>query len=118
MAESIEVKEIPYSEGYTDYIKNIPNRYTKKSFKKDYRLYLTMDTSTDTLKFGYSTLVNGLNLLGYNISPYDTITDISNKFDCVEFSKIYLSIRYNNVIPTNENRLLLDSLLKDISKKL
>lgn len=112
------VIEMPSSEGYTDYIKDIPSRYNKKSFKKDYKKYLKMETSTDTILFGYNTFINGLNLLNYNIKPFDTITEVSKKFDCQNFSNIYLSIRYNQAIPSANDRLLLNDLLQQIYKRL
>lgn len=110
--------EMPSNEGYIDYIKSIPNKYTKKSFKKEYKQYLKMETSTDTILFGYNTLINGLNLLDYNIKPFDTITEISKKFDCQNFSETYLAIRYNQAIPSTNDRLLLNNLLQQIYKKL
>jgi hypothetical protein len=110
-------RQVQSSEGYVDYVKSIPNKYSKKDFKRDYKSYLKMSTTAETLRFGYATLVNGLNLLDYNISEYDTVTNISSKYKCEEFSKVYLSVRYNEVPPTDENRLLLDNLLKDVHKK-
>jgi len=117
--DTTTIKEVPSNEGYTDYIKDtIPNRYTKRLFKKDYKLYLKMPTSRESICFGYDVLIKGLNVLNYGIQPFHTITDISKMLNCNEFSKVYLAIRYNNYEPTNSDRLLLNNLLKDTLKKM
>lgn len=114
-----KVVEVSSNEGYTDYIKDIPKDvYSKKSFKKDLKKYLNMSTSTETICFGYSILIKGLNVLNYDIKPFNTITDISKSLDCNEFSNVYLAIRYGKYKPTNSDRLLLDSLLKETLKKM
>lgn len=117
-----EVLQIKSSEEYTDYITDTPNvRYSKKIFKKDYKSYLKMDNSIDTFKFGYSILIYGLNILGYDIKSFENVTEISNKLDfsnSKELSKIYLSIRYNDTLPSSNDKIILNDVLKQISKKI
>ncbi|MGN1411978.1 MAG: hypothetical protein ACI4WH_05665 [Oscillospiraceae bacterium] len=114
---------IPSNEGYTDYITDTPSiRYSKRTFKKDYKSYLKMNNSIESYQFGYSVLIYGLNVLGYDIKPFESVTEISNRLDnflnSKELSKIYLSIRYNNTAPSQHDRTILNSTLKQIAKKI
>lgn len=106
------------SNGYTDHVKTIPKGYDKKAFKKDYKAYLKSPTTTETLTFGFEILVKGLNLLGYDVLPHETISEVSTHYDITQFSKGYVPIRYGATKPTQTVRSQLDTLLKDIYHKL
>lgn len=105
-------------EDYTDYVKEVPKGYGVKSFKRDYKAYLHMDTTTDTLAFGFETLTRGLQLLGYEVSQHDTVTDVDNTFPMEGFHLEYLAVRYGDVQPTQEVRSHLDNLLKSVRRRL
>ena len=114
-----KVEEIPSSEGYTNYVQDmVKNIYTKKDFKKDLKRFSKMPTSKESIQFGYSTLIYGLNLLDYNIQSFNTVTDISNMLPYNEFSKVYLDIRYGSYEPTYNDTITLYNLLKDVLKKM
>ena len=114
-----KVEEIPSSESYTDYVQDmVKNIYTKKDFKKDLKRFSKMPTSKESIQFGYSTLIYGLNLLDYNIQSFNTVTDISNMLPYNEFSKVYLDIRYGSYEPTYNDTITLYNLLKDVLKKM
>ena len=110
--------------GYVDHVEDVTKDsllYKKKKFKKCYKEYLTMECNTNTYIFGYDTLLCGLEILGYSIYSYDTVTDVSNKCNNVLNSQLkdaYLSIRYNNTNPTTDEKTLLDDTLKSIYKKI
>lgn len=110
--------------GYVDRVEDITKDsllYKKKRFKKCYKKYLTMECNVDTYIFGYDTLLCGLEILGYDIYSYDTVTDVSTKCDRVltpQLKDAYLSIRYNSTNPTTYEKTLLDDTLKSMYKKI
>jgi hypothetical protein len=115
--DSSTMETISLPDAYTDHIKSIPKGYDKKAFKSDYKTYLKSPTTTDTLTFGFGLLVKGLNLLGYEVLPHETISDVSKRYDLKEFSSGYVPIRYGATQPTEDVRSQLDTLLREVYHK-
>jgi hypothetical protein len=113
---------MPSNDGYTDYVSEVKSvRFSKRTFRKDYRRYLKLENSSETFRFGYSVLIYGLNVLGYEIQPFESVTEISSRLEVVdsnELLKVYLSVRYGESLPTVEDREVLNSVLKAVSKQM
>jgi hypothetical protein len=120
--QSEDVLTMPSNDGYTDYVSEVKSvRFSKRTFRKDYRHYLKLENSSETFRFGYSVLIYGLNVLGYEIQPFESVTEISSRLEVVdsnELLKVYLSVRYGESLPTVEDREVLNSVLKAVSKQM